>query len=68
LNDSDQGGFVIPTDTREVYEIEVNGHLFNTIKEDQQLKAWCIEGNSITHLDTQDVPYSTSDEVLYSLE
>ena len=69
INDLNRvGSFGIPTDTREVYEIEVNGHLFNIIKEDQQLKAWCIEGNSITHLDTKDVPYSTSDEVLYSLE
>lgn len=68
LNDRNRGGFVIPTDTREVYEKEVNGHIFNTIKEDDQLKAWCIESNTITHLDTYEIPYVMADEVLYSLE
>lgn len=69
INDLNRvGSFGIPTDTREVYETDVNGHRFYTIKEDQQLKAWCIEGKTIINISTQEVPYSMADEVLYSLE
>ena len=69
INDLNKiGSFGIPTDTREVYEKEVSGHIFNTIKEDDQLKAWCIEQNSITQLNTYDVSYIMADEILYSFE
>ncbi|HBB19445.1 MAG TPA: hypothetical protein DCZ62_03280 [Ruminococcus sp.] len=69
INDLNRvGSFGIPTDTREVYETDVNGHQFYTIKEDQQLKAWCIERESITQLDTYEMSYVMADEVLYSLE
>ena len=67
INESNCGkSLVIPSDTRDVSEKEINGHLFYIIKEDQQLKAWCIDNDSYIHFDTQDVPYSTSEEVLYS--
>ena len=62
------GSYGIPTDTREMYETHVNGHLFYTIKEDQQLKAWCIEGKTVIHISTYEVPYTMADNVLYSLE
>jgi hypothetical protein len=69
INDLNRvGSFGLPTDTREVYETDVNGHQFYTIKEDQQLKAWCIERESITQLDTYGLPYAMADDILYSLE
>ncbi len=68
LDDNYSGSFGIASDTRDVYETQVNSHLFNTIKEDQQLKAWCIEGKTVTGLFTYNTSYSLADEVLYSLE
>lgn len=69
INDMNMvASFGIPTDTREVYEIEVNGHLFNTIKEEQQLKAWCIERNYVVNLSTYETPYAMVDDILYSME
>ncbi len=66
--DNYAGGISIPTDTRDVYEKTVNGHQFYIIKEDQQLKAWCIEGKTFIQISTYDLPYSMADEILYSLE
>ena len=69
INDANRvGSFGIPTDTREVYETDVNGHQFYTIKEDQQLKAWCIERNYVVNLSTYEMPYAMADDILYSLE
>ena len=62
------GSYGIPTDTREMYETHVNGHLFYTIREDQQLKAWCIEGKTITQICTYNTSYQLADGVLYSFE
>ena len=68
LNDENIGGFEIPSDTREVSEVEINSHHFNIIQEDQQLKAWCIEQNVITHFDSYDLPYEAADDILYSFD
>lgn len=68
FSDNYTGSFGIPTDTWDVYEKTVNGHQYYTIKENQQLKAWCIEEKTIISISTQEVPYSMADEVLYSLE
>jgi len=65
--DNYAGGISIPTDTRDVYEKTVDGHQFYIIKEDQQLKAWCMEGKTVIQISTYDLPYSMADEILYSL-
>ena len=67
FNECSVGSFGFPTVTREVCETMVNGHLFYTIKEDNQLKAWCAE-ETIIQISTDGVEYSLADEVLRSME
>ncbi|HOO06957.1 MAG TPA: DUF4367 domain-containing protein [Ruminococcus sp.] len=68
FNESSVGSFGFPTDTREVCQTMVNGHLFYTIREDNQLKAWCTEEKTIIQINTNGVEYSLADEVLRSME
>ena len=69
VNDTNRvGSLGIPTDTRDVCETQVNSHLFYTIKEDKQLKAWSVERETVTLISTYNISYQLADEVLYSLE
>lgn len=69
VNDTNSvGSLGIPTDTRDVYETQVNSHLFYNIKEDQQLKAWSVERSVVTLINTYNMNYSLSDDILFSLE
>lgn len=61
------GSYGLPVDNLDVLETEIGGQTFYTIKEDQQLKAWCIETNYVASLNTYELSYSTADEILYSL-
>ncbi|MBQ8123251.1 MAG: DUF4367 domain-containing protein [Ruminococcus sp.] len=66
--DKHSGSYGLPTDTHDLYETDVNGHVYYTIREDEQLKAWCAGDKCISYLGTHGLSYKTANEIILSMK
>ncbi len=56
----------IPMDSTNIQETNINGKLFTVIKEDNQLKAYYIDGRLFCSVFTFNIDYSEADKILNS--
>ncbi len=56
----------IPIDTNNIQELTINNNIFTVVKEDNQMKAFYIDGKLKCNIFTYNIDYSETDRMLYS--